>query len=83
MLNLTKFAQRLLETFRDSDVIGRLGRDEFVAMQTNFDNEHADEVLIRFAAADEDANATMNKQYSCHRKIRLPINKHCPVLHTK
>jgi diguanylate cyclase (GGDEF)-like protein len=61
MLNLTKFAQLLLETFRDTDVIGRLGGDEFVAMLTNFDNENADEVLIRFAAAVEDANATMKK----------------------
>jgi diguanylate cyclase (GGDEF)-like protein len=68
---LTKFAQLMLETFRDSDVIGRLGGDEFVAMLTNFDNENADEVLMRFAAAVADANATINKPYKIEYSVGL------------
>jgi diguanylate cyclase (GGDEF)-like protein len=48
---LTKFAQIMLNTFRDCDVVGWLGGGKFVAMLTNFDNHNADEILARFAAA--------------------------------
>jgi len=60
---LTKFAQLMLDTFRDIDVIGRLGGDEFVAMLTDSDKENTDKILTRFAVAIDQANATMNKPY--------------------
>jgi len=60
---LVTFAQIMLDSFRESDVIGRLGGDEFVAMLSNSDDEKADIALERFAAAIEKANETLNKPY--------------------
>jgi len=73
---LTQFAQIMLDTFRDSDVIGRLGGDEFVAMLTDSDKENADEILARFAAAVEEANATMNKPYKIEYSVGLEHFEH-------
>ena len=66
----------MLDTFRDSDVIGRLGGDEFVAMLTDSDKENADEILARFAAAVEEANATMNKPYKIEYSVGLEHFEH-------
>ena len=68
---LTKFAQLMLDTFRDSDVIGRLGGDEFVAMLTDFDQVKSDEILARFAAAVEEVNKTNNKPYIIEYSVGL------------
>jgi len=73
---LTQFAQIMLDTFRDSDVIGRLGGDEFVAMLTDSDKENADEILARFAVAVEEANATMNKPYKIEYSVGLEHFEH-------
>jgi diguanylate cyclase (GGDEF)-like protein len=73
---LTKFAQIMLDTFRDCDVVGRLGGDEFVAMLTDFDNHKADEILARFAAAVAEANATMNKPYKIGYSVGLVNFQH-------
>jgi diguanylate cyclase (GGDEF)-like protein len=73
---LTKFAQIMLDTFRDCDVVGRLGGDEFVAMLTDFDNHKADEILARFAAAVAEANATMNKPYKIEYSVGLVNFQH-------
>ena len=68
---LNKFAQLMLDTFRDSDVIGRLGGDEFVAMLTDFDQVKSDEILARFAAAVEEVNKTNNKPYIIEYSVGL------------
>jgi diguanylate cyclase (GGDEF)-like protein len=61
----------LLDTFRDSDVIGRLGGDEFVAMLPDSDKKNSDEILARFAEAVEEANATMNKPYKIEYSVGI------------
>jgi diguanylate cyclase (GGDEF)-like protein len=73
---LTKFAQIMLDTFRDSDAIGRLGGDEFVAMLTDSDEDSADEIINRFAVAVEEANATMNKPYKIEYSVGLEHFQH-------
>jgi diguanylate cyclase (GGDEF)-like protein len=73
---LTKFARILLDTFRDSDVIGRLGGDEFVAMLTDSDKKNADEILARLAGAVEEANATMNKPYKIEYSVGIEHFQH-------
>jgi diguanylate cyclase (GGDEF)-like protein len=66
---LIKFAQLMLETFRDSDVIGRLGGDEFVVMLGDSDKDNVDEALSRFAAAITRANTTLNKPYKIEYSV--------------
>lgn len=66
---LTKFAQLMLETFRDSDVIGRLGGDEFVAMLSDSDQNNSDNILFRFAEAVAEANETINKPYKIEYSV--------------
>lgn len=66
---LTKFAQIMLDTFRDSDVIGRLGGDEFVAMLTGSNQENSNEILARFAVAVAEANTTINKPYKIEYSV--------------
>jgi diguanylate cyclase (GGDEF)-like protein len=73
---LTKFAQLMIETFRNSDVIGRLGGDEFVAMMTESDEENANTILARFEVAIEEANATMNKPYKIEYSVGLVHFQH-------
>jgi diguanylate cyclase (GGDEF)-like protein len=60
---LTTFAKVMLDTFRDSDVIGRLGGDEFVAMLSDSSTTSIDNVLTRFAEAIEQQNQLLNKPY--------------------
>lgn len=62
-LVLTSFAHAMLDSFRDSEVIGRLGGDEFVAMLSDSDGVKTDLVLERFAAAIDKVNETLNKPY--------------------
>jgi diguanylate cyclase (GGDEF)-like protein len=73
---LAKFAQLMIETFRNSDVIGRLGGDEFVAMMTESDEENANTILARFEVAIEEENATMNKPYKIEYSVGLVHFQH-------
>lgn len=66
---LSTFAQLMLETFREVDVIGRLGGDEFVAMLTDSNQENTEDILARFAASVETANAAMNKPYKIEYSV--------------
>ena len=68
---LTKFAQLMLDVFRDSDVIGRLGGDEFVVMLSGSDQTKSDEVLVRFAKAVEEVNKKSNKPYKIEYSVGL------------
>ena len=60
---LNKFAQIMLSSFCDCEVIGRLGGDEFVVMLSDLDETKAEFVLQRFADAIAYANNTLNKPY--------------------
>jgi diguanylate cyclase (GGDEF)-like protein len=62
-LVLTSFAHAMLDSFRDSEVIGRLGGDEFVAMLSDSDDVKTDIILERFSAAIDKVNETLNKPY--------------------
>ncbi len=62
-LVLTSFAHAMLDSFRDSEVIGRLGGDEFVAMLSDSDDVKTDIILKRFSAAIDKVNETLNKPY--------------------
>ena len=60
---LAKFAQIMLESFSEYDVIGRLGGDEFVAMVSD---RTADEIAIfleRFAVCVNEMNDCLKKPY--------------------
>jgi diguanylate cyclase (GGDEF)-like protein len=66
---LTKFAQLMLNTFRESDVFGRLGGDEFVAMLSGSDQAKSDEILSRFAKAVEEANKAIKQPYKIEYSV--------------
>src|SRR3546814_13960715 len=44
---LVGFSTQLMQTFRDSDVVGRLGGDEFVALMTNCTEDQGQHALQR------------------------------------
>jgi len=73
---LTTFAELMLETFRDSDAIGRRGGDEFVAMLNDSDKDNIDEVLTRFALAVQAANVKMNKPYTIEYSVGVAHFEH-------
>lgn len=60
---LSKFAEMMLNTFRESDVIGRLGGDEFVVMLNNTNEEKIEKILARFDNGIQNLNEKMKKPY--------------------
>lgn len=66
---LITFAQIMLDSFRDCDVIGRIGGDEFVVMLSNSNEEKATIVLKRFFIAIEKANERLNKPYKIESSV--------------
>ncbi len=73
---LKAFAGVLLETFRESDVIGRLGGDEFVVMLTDADSGRIDEMLDRFRQNLARVNQEMNKPYVI--EFSVGVANFCP-----
>lgn len=61
---LTKFAQVMLSSFCDCEVIGRLGGDEFVVMLSDSGAKKADDALLCFTNAIEQTNSILNKSYN-------------------
>jgi len=61
---LTKFAQVMLSSFCDCEVIGRLGGDEFVVMLSDSGAKKADDALLCFTNAIEQTNSILNKPYN-------------------
>ena len=55
---LNRFGEALLATFRDSDVIGRVGGDEFVVLAANARPDAATELLDRLAKSLAESSAT-------------------------
>lgn len=60
---LKRFADVMRQVFRESDVIGRIGGDEFVVMLTDLDHEQIDNILGRFKEAIAESNQTIDKPY--------------------
>ena len=66
---LKEFAMALLETFRECDVIGRWGGDEFVVFLTDTEADSVKRILARFSDKIVKLNQEINKpyriEYSC------------------
>lgn len=60
---LRAFSDLMLETFRDSDVVGRLGGDEFVAVLTGADRDQAELAIARLRQAVTQRNAASSARY--------------------
>lgn len=60
---LAKFAQIMLESFSEYDVIGRLGGDEFVAMLSDRTAEEIAVFLERFSVCVDEVNDSLKKPY--------------------
>jgi diguanylate cyclase (GGDEF)-like protein len=61
---LTSFASLLVQTFRDSDVVGRLGGDEFVVLVSNCDERQAGEAIDRLQGALDRHNGEARRGYA-------------------
>ncbi len=61
---LMAFARLLLEQFRDSDVVGRLGEDDFAVLLTNTVTADTTNTLTRFKHAVTQHNLESNLPYS-------------------
>ena len=62
-LVLITFAKVMRESFRECDIIGRLGGDEFIALITDSDDNELNKILARFANNIASANRENNKPY--------------------
>ena len=60
---LRSFAHVLRETLRDSDVIGRIGGDEFVVLLTDTSSERSNEALARLQRAVDEFNRNSKRGY--------------------
>jgi diguanylate cyclase (GGDEF)-like protein len=60
---LIAFADRMSQTFRESDIFARYGGDEFVVLLTDASNEFTDEILNRFRKSVELFNIENNLDY--------------------
>ncbi len=60
---LVAFAERMRSVFRDTDVFGRIGGDEFAVLLSGTDDATLDGVLARFAKAISDYNASAKRGY--------------------
>ena len=60
---LAAFAERMKNTFRDSDLFARLGGDEFVVLLTNTSKKAAEEIVAKFRQSLEKYNQDANRGY--------------------
>ncbi len=60
---LVAFAERMRNVFRETDVFGRIGGDEFAVLLSGADDTNLDTVLARFAEAIRDYNDTARRGY--------------------
>ena len=81
---LIAFAEQMRSVFRDTDVFGRIGGDEFAVLLSRADDAIMDEVLARFAEAIGDYNAKARRgydlAYSAGRVIHQHANESIDVL---
>lgn len=60
---LKQFAEAMRRVFRESDVIGRIGGDEFVALLTDVSDEEIVIIMDRFKTEMDAINKVINKPY--------------------
>ena len=61
---LIDFSQQLATAFRSSDVVARIGGDEFVVLFTGTTRQHAENTIIKFSSVLEEANKKPEGKYS-------------------
>lgn len=77
---LKAFSKILIENFRSTDVIGRIGGDEFAVLMANCTLEECQINLDRFSHAIETYNATALRKYKI--KFSAGIVEHNSTKHT-
>ncbi len=60
---LTSFSQILVQTFRESDVVGRLGGDEFAVLLTDSNRKQLEQALQRLSVSVEQFNREASRGY--------------------
>ena len=75
---LKVFAEQMRKAFRDSDVFGRIGGDEFALLLTNTDKVLAEEVTQRFCKMTEAYNNTSDKDYQLQFSHGIATTNHQP-----
>lgn len=73
---LTKFSFALKSCFREKDIIGRIGGDEFVVFMKNsnqFTNEQIEEKCNKLLSAISNINLTKNDTYNIHCSIGVAM----------
>lgn len=68
---LVSFTQLLSESFRDSDVLARIGGDEFVVLMSGASDRVADVAISRFRSAVERFNQDHSGQYQLQFSVGL------------
>ncbi|TCS43688.1 sensor domain-containing diguanylate cyclase [Reinekea marinisedimentorum] len=59
-IRLKMFAEQLKQFFRRSDIVGRLGSDEFTALLLNARSQHVDEIVRKLQASIDEYNAEVD-----------------------
>lgn len=77
---LKKFAMELLNSFRDSDVVGRWGGDEFAVFLTDTTPDFVKHSLSRFCDNMTIVNREMNKPYCIEFSAGISHNSYDTVL---
>ncbi len=72
---LLQFSKLLTSTFRDSDLIGRIGGDEFVVLMVTPAETDANAILIRLYKAVMDYNQTISTKIHLHYSFGITITK--------
>lgn len=66
---LKDFSELLRQNFRESDVVGRLGSDEFAVLATNMGNDRLGVVLNRLRHGIDNHNRSAHRGYALHYSV--------------
>jgi diguanylate cyclase (GGDEF)-like protein len=72
---LLQFSTLLSSTFRDSDLIGRIGSDEFVVLMVNQKDTDQTTILQRLSAKVDDYNASIHADIHLHYSFGITTTK--------
>ena len=77
-----KWTSRLWKSFRDSDIIARIGGDEFVALPIGFHNFDPEVINKRLSVSFKELNYEYNRKYNISISVGIafydPENP-CPI----